>query len=171
MAIAASSYGSVVGVAALVPFQATGQGDAATFSAGTRPTLAQVESFIDSVSAIANGKLAELGFVIPISDTDVVPMLDLFVNEEVAALVEGVNGSGRFGPSARKPGAGRYQMILDDVSAYLEGIAVGLERLGAARSNVLTAGLSGRTVDERGNATFPLFQRDSFGETFKDWDS
>jgi hypothetical protein len=171
MAIDAHSYGSTAGVAALTPRYANGSG---VFDGTTRPTLTQVESFIDQVSSVLNTLLAENGFNIPVSQADAVRALSLFVNQEAAAIVEGVNGSGRFGPvqGGRPVQASRFTLIMRDVAEFISVNAAGFERLGATRTYSLTEGIAFRDSDEAGEATFPLFQRKSFGgETFVDADA
>lgn len=168
MAIGASSYGTLAGVGVLVP-RFSGNG---AFAATTRPALASVENWIDQVSAMMNGMLAQEGFAIPVADADAVNICLGFVEAEVAAMVNGVNGSGRFGPTAKEKGnkRGRYAILLDDVKAFIEGNAYGLESLGATRTNHVTSGIGYRDTDESGNETFPIFQRKGFGNTFIDWD-
>ncbi len=171
MAIGANSYGSAVGIAAFVPnYASTG-----TFTTGTRPTLAQVEGWIDSVSGILNSILAEAGFTIPISNTvapDVVGALNLFVNEEVASFCEGVNGSGRFGPTSKAVGKqGRFSLMLEDVKAFVESNKAGFERLGAERAYDVTSSIAYRDTDESGEAVAPFFERKAFGDTTREWDS
>lgn len=164
MAIGANSYGSVAGVAALTPrFSGT------DFAATTRPTLAQVESWINQVSGMLNSVLSEAGFDIPVSQADAKLMLDAFTNEEVAAMVEGVNGAGRFGPAAAGKSSrrkGHFAMILEDARAFIEVHALGIERLGATRTYSQTAGLGFRDTDASGDETHPLFQREDFGEIY-----
>lgn len=170
MTVGANSYGTAAGVGALVPKWA-GTG---AFAATTRPTLAQVESWLDQVSAIVNGTLRQEGFAIPVTQADAKLTLTLFVQEEVADIVNGINGAGRFGPTAgSKNGANRsrYQTIVDDVQAYIRGVAVGLDRMGATRTSTIASGICYRDTDEGGDDTFPLFQRGAFGATFTDWDS
>lgn len=169
MTLSANSYGSVLGVAALVPRYTDNQ--AASFTAATRPTFSQVETWIDQMSAILNGALAEAGFTVPVANADVRNMLALFVNEEVASVCEGINGSGRFGPTAKQPGGkGRFAVLIDDALAFIEGNKAGFERLGAARAFAATAGLAFRDTDNAGAATFPLAQRAGFGNIDTDWD-
>ena len=60
--------------------------------------------------------------------------------------------------------------VLEDVEAFVMGNAVGIERLGASRSNDPIAGISFRGQDEGGSDTAPIFQRSAFGNRFKDWD-
>ena len=168
MAIGANSYGTTVGVVALVP----NYGSSGDFTTGTSPTLAQVEGWIDSVSGILNYILAEAGFTIPVDDDDVKDALDFFVNQEVSYICEGVNGSGRFGPTSKAVGKqGRFALMLEDVKAFVEGNKAGFERLGAERAYDTTSSIAFRDTDESGEAVTPMFQRKSFGDSFKDWDS
>ena len=171
MAIGANSYGDTAEVAALVPRHTAPGGK--IFTQTTRPTLAQVESWVDQVSAVVNSILAQNGFsTIPVTQADAKLMLDYFVNEEVAAICEGVNGSGRFGPTAKRGGnRGRFAVIVEDVQAFIEAHAVGIERLGVPRPSEPLAGISYRDTDEGGDDTAPIFQRGAFGNIFKDWDS
>lgn len=166
MALGANSYGDTAEIAALTPRYANGSG---AFDASTTPKLTQVESETDQVSAILNVVLAELGFTIPVTQADAKLMLDWFVNHEVAAIVEGINGNGRFGPSQHSPG-GKQTIIEKEVRDFVTRYATGIERLGAGRNYSATSGLGYRDTDNSGDATFPLFQREGFGATFEDWD-
>ncbi len=169
MAIDANSYGSTDGVAALTPRYANASG---VFDATTRPILTTVEGLIDQLSGILNTMLAEQGFTIPISQTTCKLALDMFVNEEAAAVVEGINGSGRFGPTVKVPNKGRFMLIMDDVQGFIAANAAGFERLGATRAFKFTDGIAFRDSDEAGDETFPIFERKSFGgETFIDTDT
>ena len=169
MAINANSYGTLAGTGALVPKWSGGGSD---FADATRPTATQVEAWIDQVSSILNGILSQFGFAIPVSQADAVRALTMFVEEEVASIVNGINGSGRFGPTAKgKTAGGRFRLILEDVKGYVEGMAIGLERLGASRTYNAMAGLDFRDTDESGSETHPIFQRKAFGDSFTDWDS
>jgi hypothetical protein len=170
MTLGANSYGTTGDVAALTPRYANTSG---VFDANTRPTLTQVERQMDLVSGLVNALLAEAGFTIPVTQADVVLSLAFFVEQETAAIVEGINGSGRFGPTTKSEGGkGRFALIMDDVKAFIEANTVGFERLGAARNYSATSGLAYRDTDERGNPMFPLFQRAAFGDEFfqHDWD-
>lgn len=168
MTISADSYGSVTGVADLVPRYATETG---TFDTATRPTLSQVETYIDEVSAIVNVILAGEGFTTPVTESTVVMMLDLFVNQEVASIAEGVNGSGRFGPRDKTgTGANRFSLILKDFNTFIKDTAVGIERMGAARSYSLIDGVGYRDKDINGQSVVPMFQREDFDRTFENSD-
>lgn len=172
-----ASYGSVSSIALLVPRYVNVNG---TFDESTRPTLTAVEEWINQVSAMLNAQLATRGLVVPIKAQQVRRMLDAFVNEEVAALSEGVNGSGRFGPTnsrsspfAHNRGT-RWVMVLGkDVQDFIDTYAVGFEYLGAARIRGETATIGYRDTNEAGNATYALFQREAYGDDkFQiNWDS
>jgi len=170
MTISERSYGAVSGVAALVPRYA---GTGGIFTVSTRPTLAQVERLIDQISAMINSMLSTEGFDIPITQDDVVAVLSSFVEEEVAAICEGINGSGRFGPTTKAPNKSRFLLIQDDIQFFLKSQIPGFERLGAERTYAETSGIGFRDSDEQGDSTFPIFQRDSFGKDgfFVDADS
>lgn len=169
MAIGANSYGDTGEVAKMEPRYAN---SSFLFDGTTRPTLATVESFTDQVSSIINIMLAGNGFSIPVSQTDALGALDLFVNMEVSSIVEGINGSGKFGPSGKKGGnKGRWAVLYEDVAGFLKGFSNGLESLGVTRSGAATlSGLGFMETDNQGDAVFPVRTRQEFNNTFKEWD-
>lgn len=171
MAILANSYGDTTEIASMQPRYAN-TSVPSIFDTETRPTLLQVESFTDQVSALINGMLGKHGFTIPISQTDAKLGLDMFVNMEVASIVEGMNGSGKFGPSTKKGGSkGRWAILFEDVAAYINMFSLGLENLGAARTGAATlSGLGYMETDNQGDAVFPIRARQEFGNIFKEWD-
>ena len=139
MTIGAHSYGSTSGVAVLVPRYANAS---FVFDANTRPTISTVESLIDQVSALANSILASALFQTPVTQADVKLALDIFVNEEVAAIVEGINGSGRFGPTAKEPGQSRFGIIMDDLKSFIQANKQGWVNIGATVNTIETESLS-----------------------------
>src|SRR3990172_8834490 len=163
MTLLTNTYGDVAEIGKLTPrWSASG-----TFSTTTSPTLATVESWCDQVSGLINTILADKGFTIPITQADAKLMLDMFVNEEVAAMVEGGHGSGRFGPAALgQGGVNRFQLIRGDISKFVEDHAQGIERLGAARAQAGFAGIGYRDTDVSGDETHPIFEREGFGESY-----
>lgn len=162
MALATNSYGTTAGVAALTPRYAQ-NGD---FTTETRPTLDEVENIQDQVSAVLNMILASNGVTVPVTQADVVRVCAFFVQEEVAAIVEGINGSGRFG-AGNKRGGNRHQMILEDVKGFVGDTLLGMYNLGAGQTasfRVVTRG-----TDGSGDDVEPLFKREQFGETYENW--
>lgn len=135
MALNANSYGTVAGVASFTPRYSNGAG---TFDDGTKPTITEVEGWVDQVSGILNTILSDERFSIPVDQADAVRMLALFVNQEVAALVEGSHSAGRFGPTAKNPRAGRFDLIFQDVEQFVKRMAGGLEKMGASRGTTQT---------------------------------
>jgi len=171
MAIGANSYGSAAGVGALVPRRSNASG---TFDGDTNPTLTVLEGWIDRISAMINAVLAADGFDIPIDNTDApdaVLIVSQFVEEEVAALVEGVNGSGRFGPTVKNKQItkSRFRMISDDIEDFIEKNKLGLERLGASRSSGLAESIGYKKTMNDGRSAFPIRTRQEHGNEFIDW--
>lgn len=143
MTITANSYGSTSEVASLTPRYAAVSG---LFDTTTQPTLATVETQINQISGLANSILAQAGFVIPISQTDAKLALDIFVNEEVAAIVEGINGSGRFGPTTKEVGRSRFALIMDDLRSFVQANVQGFTNMGAARNVTPTQSVSAGVI-------------------------
>ncbi len=164
------SYGSVSGIASLVPRWARATGG--TFDTTTRPTLTDVAAWLEQVSAVMDIMLATEGFAIPITTpATVVATLDLFVNQEVASMCDGVNSSGRFGPLPSKGGTFQREIITGDIKKFIEDFAAGLALAGASRTLTTGSQIGYRGTDNAGNATAPIFQRTGFGNVFEDWDN
>lgn len=169
MAIAANSYGSLNEVAALATRYANNAG---TFDGTTNPTGARVEKLIDRVSAVVNAYLSQLGFTVPITQTDSKLLMDNIVVEQVTVMVEGIRGSGRYAPSSKAIAQrGMMSVLTQEIMDYLDAVAVGLEDLGAERGKSTISRISYRDTDEGGDSTEPLFQRKAFGNTVTDWDT
>lgn len=117
------SYGTVAGVEALVQRYTNASKE---FDYKTRPTRLTVERFISQVSALIDSALLNAGFSLPIESSTYIEMFDMLTEQHVAELVEGVNGSGRFGPSEKKPKEGRFGIINMDIIEFIESIAQGL---------------------------------------------
>jgi hypothetical protein len=164
VSLAANSYGTVAEVQALTPrYQ--------TYSTTTRPTLAQVEKWIDNASATLNVILAGAGFQIPITQADAKAACGQIVVEAVTDLCHAANSAGRFYTErALERGVSPMKVLRQEMKDWVEDQAEGLELLGATRTRASTAGILFRDGDESGNATAPIFQRSGFGNTFQDWD-
>lgn len=166
MAIGANSYGSADGVAAYVR-SLTGAG---SFTTSTVPTLAQVESWLDEVSAIANTGMKAAGFTIPLTQSDAVMSLRGMINQYVAQLAELSRGQGRFSSEkAQNSSLSPMGMIRKELLDFISINADGWEALGAARSASERNEIGFRDTDEAGDPTAPIFQRKAFGNVFQDW--
>ena len=126
-----ASYGTEAGVAALCKPYTTGS----AFTTGTNPTLATVTGWLAQISSMMNVALASAGFATPITDADVTPALDGFVNALAADLVFAANARGRFySERALEFGVSPIKAINQDVIAWVETNASGLAVMGASRS-------------------------------------
>ena len=85
MTIRNDSYGSADGVMALTRHLLDG---APKFSSLTRPTLTEVEGFLDRWSAMLNVALINREVAVPVSDTMVRLTCDQWVIRQAAAEVE-----------------------------------------------------------------------------------
>lgn len=170
MAIGANSYGSTDEVGALTPLYATASG--VIYSTTTRPTLAQVETFVNRVSGILNVLLAEAGFKVPVSQADAKLALDEFVVAQVVELCHAANGAGPYAPGSEEMRAGSpFRTIEREAAEFILKHAAGVEALGVTRSRSLTYGLQCRTEDDSGAEIVPAFQREMMGNEIVDWDT
>ena len=163
------AYGSLDQVGSLVPRYANRSG---TFDDTTRPVVSSVVLFINQISSMVDAIMAQEGFVTPVTFAAVKTILDNFICSEVAAIVEGINGSGRYGPTTKtgQGKKGRFALVFDDVRIFIESMAIGFERMGLTRSESLGSGIGYRDADEGGDAIFPIRQRDEFGSIWINWD-
>ena len=168
--IATGAYGSLSQVGALVPRYVNRSG---TFDDATRPVVTQVVLFINQVSWMVDSIMAQEGFTTPATDAEVKGILDHFVCQEVAAIAEGINGSGRYGPTTKSGQGkkGRFALVLDDVRDFIEGMAVGFDRMGAERSDSIGTQIGYRGEDEGGDEIFPIRQRKEYDSIWINWDS
>jgi hypothetical protein len=167
MGVSANSYGSPDEVAALT--QRFTDPNTHLFTPTTRPTLAQVEEFIDRVSGILNVLLAGQGFSIPITQSDARLALAQFVVTECADLVNYANSAGRFF-TEKNLGSSPWHAILKDAEEFISQNASGFEALGAIRVRSAVIGLKATTRNDAGDVIEPFFDRKQFGNRTTDWD-
>jgi len=160
MTVGTRSYGSAEEVAALTRrFTANG-----SYTTSTIPTLTQVESFIDTVSAWINNSLARNGFAVPVTQADVKLILAGMAVEAVGDLVQAANSAGRFfTEKALERGLEPYRTLRREISDSIDQQAAGFEALGAQRAEGKLGQIAFRDSDEDGNKVEPLFQRKGFG--------
>jgi hypothetical protein len=151
-------------VAALVPNTYL---SGSTFTATTRPTLTQVERWIDTASATLNSLLAKAGFRIPISQADAKMSCDQIIAEIVTELCHAKNNTGRFFTDrALERGVAPMKVLRQEMADWVEANAVGLANLGATRLIPDAGQVAFRDTDESGDEIHPIFQRDGFGNSF-----
>lgn len=170
-----SSYGTAAGVGAIVPRYAGNTGD---FTGTFSPTDVQVCSFIDKTSALLNVILSDHGFAIPITEPNSILACEAFIEEEVASIIEGINGSGRFGPVGaqvgsqnRIPSSGRFGLVTSDIQNFVQLNALGFERMGCIRTQAPTEQISYIEMDQSGQLVPPLFERKAFRNIAQEWDN
>lgn len=160
------SYGTPEEVASLVSRYTT----SGAFGLTTRPTLEQVERYLDRISGIANTLLAQEGFSTPVAEPRAKAALDELVIEAVVELCHLSNSAGRFFTDRTLRAQNPMRAIREELAAWIDEHAAGLENLGAARGTSLVSQIAYRDTDESGDPTFPIFQREAFGNRFDDWD-
>lgn len=168
MTVGAHSYGSANGVASLVPRYA----DNGTFTAASRPTLQQAETWINQTSAIVNSLLAESGFATPVTQADAVLLLAGLVESVVAEYAEYANRAGRFwSDGAQDRMISVYKVLHSEISSWINQYAKGIENMGASRTAESGSEIVFRDTDEAGDLVPPLFQRKDFGDVKVDSDT
>lgn len=151
MTLAANSYGSVAEVLALTRHLMDG---AATFDATTRPTLTEVEKFIDRVSAILNTYLAAEGFAIPVTQSDAaLALADWTVARAVMWVELTQRGAGYSDIEAGRTGG--FMGIHKDARKFVMDNAAGWERLGATRTYAASTGLAFTAMKTHAERTDP----------------
>jgi len=144
------TYGTVAGVAALTPMY-TDDGafrDAGASDVATNPSLTQVTGWLSDVSALMDAALAEEAFITPVTDTDILPILDLYVEGIVHDIVHYSRKAGRFySKRALDAGSSPFNTISDEITDWVADKANGFANLGLAR-------LTG--VRPKSSATFDL---------------
>lgn len=164
MSIRGDSYGSVEGVMALTRHLLDG---AATFSTTTRPTLSEVEGFIDRWSATLNVALLAAGVVAPVAHEMIKLTADQFVIRQAAAEVELTHRGAGWGDGENQRARA---LLMTDANATAAAIGAALRAVDgpgvtARPSNGLTyTGMTPRPERYAVDAGYerPMFQRGQF---------
>lgn len=161
MTLDPNAYGSVTGVAAYVRRLSN---SAATFDTTTRPTLIEVETFLNQCSDTLNGWLARSGYVIPVSQADAVNVLSRYANLGAAGHVELSQRAGGYDADDENRRENKFLDMFMLAEAYIESGA--LAALGAATvPGSLPSPVSGLRVGgstRTGQALRPIFSRTMF---------
>jgi hypothetical protein len=166
-----SAYGSAAEVAALVPrYTSSGEFLSADLSPTTRPTLEDVERFLDRISGLVNTYLAQEGIVVPVAEPIGKAAIDELVIEAAVELCHVANSAGRFFTDRRLRSKSPMRVIREELAAWVDDHAAGLENLGAGRDTSLAGQIAYRDTDQAGEETHPIFQRKGFGNRFDNWD-
>jgi len=127
MALGANSYGSL---AEVVPFARAYLAGESTFSATTRPTLTEVEKFIDRASGVLNLALAAAGFTIPVTQADARLACDDWVVTLAAAYVE---ASQPFAGLEDNERAQSFTRLYREAEKFVQANAAGFAHLGVSQ--------------------------------------
>jgi hypothetical protein len=162
IALDVNSYGSVTGVAAYTRRLAN---VASTFDSTTRPTLVEVEAFLDQASDTLNGWLSRSGYVIPVTQADAVNVMSRYANIGAAGHVELSQRAGGYDAEDENRRENKFLDLFKLAESYIESGA--LAAMGAAVvSGSLPSPVSGFRVGggtRSGQALRPIFRRTSFG--------
>lgn len=117
MTISANSYSSVDEVLAMTRHMLDG---APMFDEATRPSLTEVEGFIDQVSADLNDAIRACGLAIPIAATGPKMSCDLWVRVRAAAMVELTQRSTGFDGGEDSRYKALWDLLDEDPFAWVE---------------------------------------------------
>jgi len=102
--------------------------------ASTNPSLTQVESWLDEVSVMMDLALANEGFIVPVTQSEVIKALGAKVSALVADLAHLAHNKGRlFSDRIQESGVDPMSIIDRDISAWVKRKVAGLEAMGVPR--------------------------------------
>jgi hypothetical protein len=151
MTVGANSYCTAADVGALTPrYLATG-----VFSTTTRPTLAQVEAWIDQVSGVLNLALSTVGFTVPITQADALLACKGVVAGFVADLAHYSNSAGRFySEKVLDKGVSPWSALYSEMADWVKAMQSGFIKLGVVWTSVTQSATVSCTV------TNPTYERE-----------
>ena len=153
MAIRSDSYSSVDEVTAFVRHLLDGEPD---FTVDTRPTLTEVEKFIDRASASLNVALAQGGFTPSAIYANAVTKLacDDWVTARVAEYVEMTQrGTGYSDAEGNRHTA--FRNMAKSANQFVKDNSLGFVNIGVAQSTKASAGLSYTGLDAQAERSDP----------------
>jgi len=170
MTLRADSYGSTGEVRANTRHLLDGQ---TTFNSTTRPTVTELEKFIDRASGVLNLALRGVGLAVPITNSTAKLSCDDWVVNHASAHVELTQRGAGFsdGENTR---AGSFMSLNQSAQDFASMYALGFKRLGVTVSDSASDGLQFTGLDARperddpDDTTLrqPIFQRGQFDGGF-----
>lgn len=130
------AYGSVDGVAGFAGTWTTNGKflDPDVYQSGTHPTLEQVENWLDELSVMMNLALANEGFIVPVTQAEVIKALGMKVEVLTADLVNLANNSGRlYSERIQESGTNPMTIIDRDIHSWIKSRTAGFEAMGVPR--------------------------------------
>jgi len=168
MSIRADSYSSTSEVKAFTKHLLNGQ---TAFNSTTRPTVTEVEKFIDRASGLLNVALGGVGLTTPITNSTAKLACDDWVTDQATAYVELTQrGAGFDGTENTRPGS--FLALHEAAVSFAEMMALGFKRLGVTQSDKASDGLQFTGLDAKSqrddpdDSTLrqPLFERGQFDD-------
>ncbi len=152
MTLNPNSYGSVAEVTALTRLYLRGQ---SAYNSTTRPTLTDVEAFINRASGVMNLALSEYGFQTPITQSDAVFAVSQWVIERAAEMVEKAQPTSAYGtaPNAKRKQTGPALAQL--ASEFVVQNTWGFKNLGVVQQAPIGRGLTFTGQDAQRNRADP----------------
>ena len=109
--------------------------DPDAYVTGTNPTLAQVGIWLEEISAMMDIALANEGFVVPVTQQQVVKALGAKVSAFAADLAHLAHSKGRlFSDRIQESGVDPMSIIDRDVHSWVKRNLTGIEAMGVPRS-------------------------------------
>lgn len=151
MTLRADSYGSTSEVKANTRHLLDGQ---STFNTTTRPTLTELEKFIDRASGILNVALRGVGLSVPITNSTAKLSCDDWVVNHATAHVEMTQRGAGFSED-QNTRAGSFMALNESAQEFAAMMAIGFRRLGVTVSDKVSDGLQFTGLDARDQRSDP----------------
>lgn len=151
MSIRADSYSSEAEVTAFTKHLLDGQ---PSFNSTTRPTITELDTFIDRASGVLNVALASKGFMpasVAINTTAKLACADWVTMHAVAYVELTQRGTG-FGPESGSR-TGGFEGLYGDAELFIEINKLGFQRIGVLQSQPLSAGLTFTGLTDQADRT------------------
>jgi len=167
MALRADSYGTVAEVLAFTRHLLDGE---TTFNSTTRPTLTEVEKFVDRASGYMNMALEAHGFSSPLTNTTaMLPVADWVVERSAEQVEMTQRGVGYNDPEGSRVSV--FRRLYSDAMEFVEDNMLAFKHLGITQDYQLSDGLAFTALDDQGSRADPedtsleqpLFTRRKFG--------
>lgn len=154
-----SDYGTIAGVEAYVAHMCN---EAGHFDAATEPTLAQVTTLLDEVSAQITGWLAAAGYQTPVAQASALAVLNRYANNGAAGLCELTQ---RIAGASDDKNVRETLFLREFAKAEAWIMSGALAALGVPQVRLQSAlfGLSAGGVNYQGQNLRPTFTRVDFG--------
>jgi hypothetical protein len=152
MTLNANSYSSVAEVLAMTRHMLDG---APTFDEATRPSLTEVEGFIDQISAELNDAIRACGLAIPIAAAGPKMSCDLWVRVRAAAMVELTQRGTGFDGSEDSRYKALWDLLNEDPFAWVEKRCQSWSDQGVTMTEAASGALTYTALNSHDNRSDP----------------